>query len=306
MKHKTMKSTGKELFKVVAIATVAVGLFSAAVIGANSLAFAAATNQTTLSPITTSALGNHQEDTAFASPTLALVEGPWQQYHVKPASAMPMEQAAQAGAQYIWDIFGTCIDGAVVEMNFSAHPSNASTWWRGNADVSGQAYHFIINGITGERIDISSWPWEQTRRAFDDLTPEELEAREAMRTELSNARRVLIDSGWFEMDLDQRMTFAGLSAQALQTYQQTAMDLATQHFNRSNVTEIQLGDINADRITDSGVAHVTSLWFIVTDDTGREATILISTATNDAHFINITTQHNDFIPGFYYIGPGIG
>jgi len=181
-------------------------------------------------------------------------------------------------------------------------------------------YSFIINGITGERIDISMHdigsisPSEQIER----LSEEVVEMRVEMRVELENGEvfvsRIteemvhewrLVFTEWHEMSLYEQIEHVGLSAEALEFYTQTAMDLAERHFN--SPVDLQLDILfPAGRLFSVDGITINSLRFTATNDTGREAYIIIPVSETKMRFISISTQHNDFVPGFNYMLPGIG
>ncbi|MCL2216445.1 MAG: hypothetical protein FWB91_05415 [Defluviitaleaceae bacterium] len=321
------KSRTKEIMKVVAVTALSIGMMSATFLGVNRIALAAATNGTeTLPPISAPVFEAAQTEdakiTTFSPPALTVVESPNQQYHTIPAYALSPEDVAQIGARYIWDVFGTCIDGEYVELFFAAHASQSNTWWVGNVDLDDRWYNFTINGITGERIDISVQPNGPV------LSPEEIAAIEEMNSratriehesgvevvvsEVRHSRWVLLESGWFEMSLAEQMVLAGLSPEALEAYKQTAMELAQRHFDRSVVTDLQLYALGASSILITFMAPgetgipIDVLHFTATDDTGREAKIFIPSTAARWNSIRISTHHNDFIPGFVYNRPGLG
>ncbi|MCL2253358.1 MAG: hypothetical protein FWC09_02860, partial [Lachnospiraceae bacterium] len=183
MKRRTKE---KEIMKAVSVCALSIALFGAAFIGFNQLIFAAETNEVTPLPSATEAVVVSQkteqvktealaEAKTFMAPVLKLIESPEQYRHPIPASAMSMQEAAQIGARYIWDVFDAGIDGMYIQMLYAAHVSQSSTWWFGTVymedpenptqnylvDVRGveklalPIYSFTINAVTGERIDIS-------------------------------------------------------------------------------------------------------------------------------------------------------
>jgi len=227
MKTRTMKTRtkGKELIKAAVVCVMSVGLFSAAFVGFNQMIFAAATNEPTpliISPTAAdyTAFPDGQaaeyEENVFAAPTLTVVENP-NQYFKIPAVAMSIEEAAQIGARYIWDVFGESIDGMYVEMTFGAWPSQSRTYWQGvvraeafdlesfaDGDIEARIalndtmmYRFSIDAVTGMRVDITS-------DFLRSVPLEELQNR-AM-----DERHAMIEANWWEMDLDGRLTFLGI------------------------------------------------------------------------------------------------
>ena len=350
------KAKGKEIMKVVAVVILSIGLLSALFVGINRIAFATATNgEETLPQITTpvtipqraevenaetmpdispqSTETQTEEAVAiFQSPTLTLLESPSQHYHTIPTYALSMEDAAEIGARYIWDVLSADIDGMYVQMTFTAHPSQPRTKWFGIVSASGDTtsppdsllslfmlerlYLFTIDGITGERIDISN-----TNNVHRPTTPENFEAAMAYRRAVSESftasRNALMEIGWFRLTLEEQIEFLGVSSETLNSYEQRAREFAERHFNLSSVVDVRLDDSYlrspivafTSEIDESGSGadfRLASLRFIATDDTGREAVVVIPADTADwmRRDVEISTQHNDFIPGFNYDRPG--
>ena len=326
-----MKSriNGKEIIKAAAVCVLSIGLFSGAFIGFNRLTFAAATNEATpLPPVMSDvSIQNAAQNDAplseqlqteakiFTAPTLTLIASPYQHTHPIPASAMSMEDAAQAGARYIWDVLGESIDGMHVQMLFSAHAGQITTWWVGTVYVEDPAnptqnyiesavfpgqrhavpvYMFVVNGITGERIDISYMGRVGSRRTLID---NEAEVRDTVRGPLA-------EIGWFNMSIYEQLDFAGIT---FESYKAIATRLAQAKFNRSHVVDVQLLGLSATSMVD-GVLQISSLNFTATDNNGREAFISVPASDSLFRYVRISTQHNDFIPGFDFnnIGHGLG
>jgi len=328
------KQRVREIAKIAAASILSIGLFSAALMGINSWAFARATNATLSFPLPEEDLEIHeslpQED--FTASELTISASPWQVYHEVSASAMSMEDAAQIGAQYILDVFGTCIDGMHIQLFFSAWPSSSRTHWHGtvypseaamleemarqeainealtrdiNADVSAYTqiniltapnYNFSIDAVTGMRIDISY----RNLRGVPTLDRRDHDAAMSW-------RQTIVDSGWFDMDIYEQMNFVGLSSERLEAYAQTVKDLAQRHFNNSTVADVQLTFLNLGSSADHTAVVLDGLSFTATDDTGREAHIQLPSESANFHtWISIMTQHNDFIPDFHFDAPAGG
>jgi hypothetical protein len=87
-------------------------------------------------------------------------------------------------------------------------------------------------------------------------------------------------------------------------YEQLAKEYAQRHFNLTDVKDditlngIQVVSASGDRNPNSNVILYidTLLSFTVTDQRGREAKITVSMETDKLY--SLTTQHNDFMPGF--------
>ena len=181
------KAKGKEFMKIVAVCVLSVGLFSAGLMGINNLAFASATSGATPLPpavmqvaeasaVAYAPQSGQQEADTFVQPsiTLQLETHP---DHPVPAAVMSVEEAAQIGARYIWDIFGESIDGMYVNMFYAAQPSMSRTWWSGSVGLTPEAGNFgasggvscffTIDAVTGMRISISSIDNDAYQKAVD-------------------------------------------------------------------------------------------------------------------------------------------
>jgi hypothetical protein len=309
---KTVKTKSKEIMKVVAVGALSIGVFSTAFVGFNELIFASATGDAM--PLQVSSVAadvdspqGEQEQAQFTPPTLTFVESTFSQYHVMPEAAMSMEEAAQVGARYIWDVFDVCIDGAEVYMMFANHESQTNTWWLGHLIIprtSEKSITFVINGVTGERIDINLT--SERGETPVEMTDEEAAA---MRAQHEHAMQTLLASGWFDMSLSEQIAFAGVEEQ-IETYEQKAMAFAVRHFNNTIVTDINLSSLLLDRRVAIENNQVTPCGFnfIVVDNTGREAFIFIPAEDAIGRSVFISTQHNDFAPDFHFEddGQGIG
>ena len=293
-------SKGKEMMKVAAISTLSLGLFSLAFVGINQLAFAQAASQTVVEIATATPM--YVVETSlpegFEKPNLRILESPYQHYHPIPLSAMTMEDAAMAGAQYIWDVFGKSVDGMYVTMQFSHWVGRSRGFWQGAVSLDGTGtgltYSFSIDSITGERVDISM---------FESLDIEPM--TEEYASNILQFREAVLGSGWFDMTLEQRIDFLGLSNETFEGYTVLARAFAEKHFNNSAVVDMMLSDEGL-RLKGNSM-ELSDFVFIAVDDTGREAIVTISFGFLDNGYgnIGISTQHNDFVPGFSYVG-GIG
>jgi hypothetical protein len=114
----------------------------------------------------------------------------------------------------------------------------------------------------------------------------------------------MMETGWYEMELDGQLDLLGLSAQTVESYRQRVSELAERHFNNTSVTDIELLRLGAE-YEPNGISLL-FLEFTAKDNTGREAEIRIPAEGSRFQMINIQTSHNDMIPGFVFEGPGIG
>jgi len=335
---KQARTKGKDFMKVSAICVLSIGLFCLAFVGFNQMIFASATDEPTPLPpaVAVEAYTQDQEQLdvdvytdAFTAPTFTMIEIISHTARSIPSSAIPMEDAAQMGARYIWDVFGTSIDGLYMEIWFSAHASQGNTTWTGMVymenpldgtpnEIDGYivyessafpTYIFSIDSITGKRIDISYM-------CQPDMDERNSESRNQSGRTISGfdrdvddvmaSRTALLNAGWFDMSISEQIAFAGISDETLEAYLQTAMTLAQAQFNTSSVSDVQLTDLATNGLLD-GVVDLAAFIFTAVDNTGREARIFIPVTDTGIGMVNIITSHNDFIPGFNYdVTGGIG
>jgi hypothetical protein len=132
------------------------GLFGLALMGANRLAFANAANRTIEIQPETMSVSQGLNATAMstagdmgmtiakalsaeAAPrrqlniieTFGNVTWPWGDSRDKNENTLTAEEAAQIGAQYIYEIFGVCIDGFTLQMTYNGmfrHRETLGTW----------------------------------------------------------------------------------------------------------------------------------------------------------------------------------
>ena len=307
MKELTMsKKKGKEVLKVIAVTALSIGIMSATFIGINSMAFAASANAvTSMSPVMASAAVTNTatnvsatqtttpETTAqsesFQEPNITVVLPSAAFTRTPGANAMSHEEAAMLGAQYIWDMFGICIDGKTVTMNYQAFPSNIRTYWNGSIGRAfvetpmecGDVFHsivddkevitFTLDSITGERIDIDRFnfgtPPPTTEWGMRIATEEELRA-----------------------------------PTPLDGYIQIAKEHAARHFIHADVVSAEFTRIGrpGTRFDENGylIAISRGLVFDVTDSTGRVAEVTFCETTHE--LLGIMTIHNDIMPGWVY------
>ena len=345
MKNTEIKrNKGKELIAVFTVCILSIVLFSVAFIALNGQIFAAATSEPTLleqspaaavpeisEPAEEDTLSQYHVATTdytdtgaeyageageFVVPALIVTGFPEQESEI-PAVAMSMEEAAQTGARYIWDVFGSSIDGMHVRMFFGDHASQMNNWWVGNVfaenpDYPTQnyfvnpstnerfihpTYTFVVNAITGQRVDIS---YEDPQGVATVMTYRGVE-------DVMIDRRALAESGWFDMDIYEKIEFLGISDEALESYLQTAKRLAETQFNTTDVSDVRLDAFWANGMID-GVVDLATIVFVALDNTGREAIIAFPASDAVVQSINVSTQHNDFVPGFvvYDDGSGVG
>jgi hypothetical protein len=338
------KTKTKELLKVAVVAILSVGLFCAALLGVNHLAFTAAVNRT-------EAMGLYNEAPMSAMPwnTMQISEiygepegydfghtpfrvithmHPDSPTFVIPKSALPMEDAATIGAEYIWDALGVSVQGMHVFMIYSDLPGYVRPYWIGNVYMENAARKllngeentyspmatFSIDAGTGKRVNVSFTAIlnEQTYRLMEEWGEENI----------MSWRRDMLPI--MAMDDSEMMAHLGFSVEQLGYYMEKAIDYAQGHFNETTVMNAILGQIVTDArgtpmflsgitphpvVDENGTLSfvVGSLTFTVTDHTGREALVLMTTGQiTHVQMVSITTQNNDIIPGFVFDHPGLG
>ena len=311
VKHKL-----KEIMKVATASVLSIGMFSMAFMGVNSAAFAAATDGTKNIPAAVEAVSIPENipPANFQSPALTVIELE-SQFIVSPY-ALSANDAAELGAQYIWEVFGKSIDGMAVEMFYSDWDNTTRAYWGGmvfdcaeeltqmraeldewqkllkNAVDSNGAipadspvwdkmptmvnpvFHFMIDAVSGERIDIS-------RFVHIEMTEEK---REAFINWRILAATGAIEYQPYEIIPDKKHVLA-------------AKKYAERHFNNSTVVDVELIRTMVSRGADNdGNTFIIdrNLIFSATDDTGRVAEVVIS--VDSKKLLSISTQNNDFVP----------
>jgi len=316
----------KEMLKVAAVSLAAIGMFGALLLGANNLTLSASTRgETIISPATeyVSIPDSNLPAPGQQSPSMTVIDT--SVFDVSPLALSP-EEVAQIGAQYIMDIFGVCIDGMYVEVEFMERDVFFSrTFWRGSVSTNNRYtlervaaqieyieaffrdnpegsegwyarkndrgfidlaqnfehipadFYFIIDALTGERIDIQHHTAETRGRSGD---------------EFGAIRQAAIEQG-----LGHSRPDVNLSESDELSLTQIAAYYGQRHFVSTTVVDVELIDAFDDfaldddgiAVTITGFAH-----FNVTDDTGRVARIAICMKTMQVTSIN--TMNNDILP----------
>jgi len=311
-----IKTKSKEIMKVVAVSVLSIGVLSAAFVWLNNQTFARATNGgesmrfiTTLAASAPTVAQSQQEATESLQARVLQIEvqendGGHTPLVINPDEAAQLvinpDEAAQLGAQYMWDMFEECIDGKFVAMRHIIWPSHTRTYWKGIVADSREAYlenlhnfSFLIDAVTGERID--------ARRVRDDILEREA-ARDAISEqlmEIENEMNAGGTLGYTIFDTVYNMRTGLQTPEQLNAQSQIAKSIAQRHFISSYVESavfLSFGttDLNLD---ESGNVTISQrLNFSITDSTGRVA--LLSFAAETGKLYDISTQHNDVVPGF--------
>jgi len=306
----------KEIERIAVVTVLAIAFFTAALLGVNHFAFATTLN--TIVPLI--AVEIHEEPPIvtvqsaalrlaatdepthipFEAGSFSIVDRALLLPELVPSSAMPMEDAAMVGAEYIWDMFGASIEGKYVIMNYSecwirpgrglwignvVTGDDTNMYWNSpNRDGSWRwgevIFSFTIDAVTGERraIHYSSPRGNHAPRMFA------MDTHSLWETEVGQA---LLNKNGFEI-----ADFIGLPRERIDAYRQDALALGTAQFPNSRVIGVELGmtfstssgsmrmpgvHIVLDR-NDRGeiVGTFDGIDFTVTDEHGTEAIVSIS------------------------------
>lgn len=286
----------KEFIKVMAIAAVCVGTFTAAIFGANHLASAAPAD--TPLPLANSPATSYTQE--MPEMTLNVL---FNSDTTPSAHAKSPEDAAHIGAQYIWDMFGESIDGATVHMMYRAHPSMTTTFWSGivthqadtSTDDDGFAnlllnhaiFEFTIDAVSGKRIDVIR---TQNQQRMSAEVQDALNALwERNRERGATEEMIALRSG-------------GPPPTNLDDYKQAAKEIAAIQFATSEIYSIEFRNAGATMfdLDANGNIIVTArqLMFTVTDSTGHTADIAIDELTKELRWV--FTAQNYIDPNFDY------
>ena len=192
----------------------------------------------------------------FVSPNITVSEALWQ-YDRVPAGAMPMEEAAQIGARYLWDVFGVDIDGMHVLMLYAdcwmrpsagrwtgivyrtEEESIANVWLLGDGiaimtpvdadvDAADRRFNFTIDSTTGERMEVASHSNAPSAPILHDTQPL-----------WESVRGLEIQA----MSDSQLADFVGLTPEQIDAYTQKATAFAEAHFESTTLKSVELGRI---------------------------------------------------------------
>jgi len=294
------KKKSKGIFATAMASALAIGVFSVLFIGANRLTFAAADGrtvtqeptiaQTAVTTPTVPATTPQPQQTppatenvptaetaVFVPPTVTLIPLTNLAGDTPPAHALSMEEAFLIGAEYIWDVLGSCIDGMYVEMMYTLMPGFTRPFWIGTVSATKppqdlnfedfrddldawrdamvfSSYIFRLDAITGMRVDVGYMDPShlEMERETDRDRPvgyvigpandwEGADDCAIQRREMA-MRHWDFRTTWFEMEMDEQLAHSDITPERLEVYTQTALELAERHFNSTTVQNIQLGD----------------------------------------------------------------
>jgi len=259
------KIKSKGLWLTAAASALSIALFSALYLGINAWAFSEAADKTEIIPASDiSAVVTADEDQSppdrFQQPALTVLDTT--EHYTRCENSISPEEAAQIGAEYIWEMFDEAIDGMTVEMFYTFFPSSTRSYWHGNVTEDGEyRFFFSLDAITGERIDIS-------RAVYPSV-----EIDKDLVYDYETAMRVS----------------EGYAAQS-DDFFAIAEKYARKHFNNTEVKSVEF------EFAGSRYPGMSSVVFAVTDETGREATVVIDFYTRQ--MTSLSTQFNDIVPGY--------
>ncbi len=274
--------------------------------------------------------------TGYVSPDMTVILDPALDKNGEPyegstpsPQALPMEEAAELGAQYVWTMTGESLDGKVVQMRYADRPYSSRAYWI--ATVADSAEELVIPECTGPVESdegayvgsVSSCPPLEEHLSFtlDALTGNPVTIN-PVTNHLTGTTADLGETRVVEATLAELEAMKYEAPSDTAEYAELVRQYAERHFKYSAVVSVEfervgvgvvdrqeyIEAIQAGRdttypfhLTDRGL----SMSFVVTDDTGRVAYVTID---KDSRLLtSLDTQDSDFIPGFQYEGEeGVG
>ncbi|MDR0272435.1 MAG: hypothetical protein LBI27_03865 [Clostridiales bacterium] len=294
------KENGKEFLKVFGITAVSAGMLSAALVGINTIAFAASTGTAAILPPTATVVisGEQAPQEDFVEPELEVTMYPTiiDDVEVVPsANALAPDDAALHVARYIWKIFGESIDGKFVGVTYSALPSDSRVYWHCSVADSEEAFldnqmcFFVsIDAVTGEGLSIYR---TITTSAADNERLDEMRINDPINF-VEQIRRIRPDPIMPE-DVDE-------------SFFDIAKEYAALQFPGAEVVnaELSCGGSIRHGFDENGnlVATNHRISFRVSVDTGYDA--FVTLFVDSGELASIHTDHNYDIPGFNLRGRG--
>lgn len=151
----------KSIWRTVASSTIAIGLCGTIFVGASNTVMALALDKEESIPTT------YNISTTVIDKADDYVKADYNVLENKimsstNASALPIEEAAEIGAQYLWDMFQIDLEGKTIYMSYFVDPSVAKAYWSGDIIETGSdisdgppTYRFVIEAISGKRNSVS-------------------------------------------------------------------------------------------------------------------------------------------------------
>jgi len=321
-----MKRRIKEILKIMVASIASVGIFGAVLWGVNHFTLNALTNgYITLSPaVGYVTIPGSTIPLGFDSPNITVTDITFRNaymLHVGEVDFLVMsaKEAAEIGAQYIWDIFGESIDGMYVEVELSHWFNVNRPHWHGMVSVYDRRTleqreerdrlieEYNLRRLTGERL-------EDIREIFT-TSPDFIEYNPAMiyftidaitgeRIDISrpiDAEKRGMDLAGYWGSYEARMAHTvEFTTQQMDELMQIARNLGQAHFSQSTVVGVQFihawrqmsSDMDGNIFVCPGFAD-----FEVRDDIGRIA--VMNFCLDDTEVTNIRTVRNDIRPAIF-------
>ena len=286
------KIINKGLLATALAVVLSIGMFSALFIGANTIAFAAANNREVNFPSSAHANSAVRENVipaGYQTPSISVTENEFLSTGVKTANTISPEEAAELGAQYIWDIFEASIDGKTVEMVYTSFPSSTRNYWHGSV-----TYGTEIRTGTYFEFDAETEIYEETEYEIEVpkiLFSFSLDAVTGERMDITQSFAYHWELG-LVLDFDETMELIKKYDAMSGEFLPIAEKYAQKHFNNTAVISVEFEHSSVISETQANMS------FIATDETGREAKVLID--IHSRQLVWVDTRHNDIIPGFDY------
>ena len=286
-----MIKKGEVFIKTVFASVIAVGLFCAAFVLANNVALSAAVNRSDSIYIAAVSVNIPPEiipPEGFVKPSLTVYEASTAPDTVN-TNAMSYIYAAELGAQYIWEVFGVCIDGKVVEMFSTFFPFGTESYWFGRVAESEALinsneviFGFTLDAVSGKRIGIYQSVSALLGENDPSLTQEELHKID----EFPNLY---------------------VEAEEIAQYEQIAKEYAGRHFNSSNIAAIEFDRASPLRLgrEPDGELIVTEyeMFFMASDDSCCVVEIAILMSTKELRRINTLQDDECFTKSGHLSSP---
>jgi len=321
-----MKSASiKEFLKVAIASLVAVGMFGVLLLTANHLVFGAATSQeATISlPVYVSVPESNLPTPGNQARNMAVID--LSMGEINPLALSP-EEVAEIGAKYIYNIFGVCIDGMYVEVDFMDRGVfSTRSFWRGYVSVNNRntlerraAQGELIENFLRENPEGSEgWYAHKNDRSFVDLgqyfefIPEDfyfiidavtgewidIAHRAAEMRGRTSEETLAIRQAAMEQNIDiARFGDVNLDNEEKNELVRVASYYGQRQFASTTVVDVELLRAFTDfALDDSGNIIIVPgrANFMVTDNTGRVAGISICMLTMQV--TSISTMRNDMV-----------
>lgn len=327
-----MNKRKKEIFKIVGVSALCIGVFSVSFVGINSGVFAISANKVTEISSSVVAAENmyteedintidleqipeeNAQEEAEATTEVTSIEAMQQtvtprEGFIEPTismyvpegfegceNALSPEEAALIGAQYIWEIFGESIDGDFIWLVYWDFPSHTRTFWYGTVADSKEDIQSQTQRSFGFAIDGITGEWIDVSnfRAFRDSVTAEAQDKF---NELS-----MTDEGWVQINeawdaIDNEIQ---RNPNQLDMYIETVIEYTGRHFSNTGIISVDFVSIRASvlDLDENGnfIPRANVLRFTVTDNTGRVANVFLDEETRAVTMIS--TMDNDVFPGF--------